>query len=64
MDIDHELDISCNQARLAMEELGQQLNLKTLNPLLVLPTDVQAWVIEQNLRKGPINDWPSVTPMP
>lgn len=54
--------IYCNQVRLPIvDRLEHQPSHETLDTQFILPTECAG--VEQNLREGPTNDWPSLRPM-
>lgn len=58
-DMESELVISCAQASLPIEGLGEQPSHKTLEPQFVIHINC-AGVKGQNLMEGPTIDWPSL----
>jgi len=61
--LEPEMNISCNQERFLMKELGHQQSHQTFDPQFVLPTRC-AGVKMSRLERWPINDWSSLRAMP
>ena len=63
-DMEPELGISCNQARLPVEAQAHQPSHKTFALQFVLPVDCAGVKMEQREREWTSNDWSSLRPRP
>ena len=59
-DMKPEPTISCNQARLLVEELRNQCSHKTFNLQFALPPTCAGVKVSQKLKEWPTNDWSSL----
>lgn len=63
-DTEPEPPISCNQARIAVEDLGHQLSHKNFDLQFVLPRRCAGVKGAKKLWEWPTNDWSNLRTMP